>query len=280
MQQKALHKSVCRQRQGLELIALLAITIGKADLLIADVDDAVIGDGHTMRVTPEILDDVLRACEGPLGVDDPVLRIEVIKQLGEARLGIQVGCMLVQAQSVGECGLLAGLQKLAPEDLPQSLNREEKLRVGWHPARPILGERPTGHQRVEMEVGLQHLIPGMEDHDGTELAAQVLTAKLEEGITSGAKEQAEQEPFVAQDEGIERVRKGENGVKVGSWQKFRPPSRHPIGLRDGLTLGTVTVATRVVGVAFEAALRTLLRVAPELRCATGHDGFHHFGLCR
>jgi hypothetical protein len=52
--------------------------------------------------------------------------------------------------------------------------------VGWHPARPVLGERPTGHERVEMEVGLQHLIPGMEDHDGAELAAQVLTAKLEE----------------------------------------------------------------------------------------------------
>jgi hypothetical protein len=107
-----------------------------------------------------------------------------------------------------------------------------------------------------------------------------VTAKLEEGITSGAKEQAEQEPFVAQDEGIERVRQGENGVKVGGWQKFRPPGRYPVGFGDRLTLGTVTVTARVVGIAFEAALRALLRVAPEVRRATGHDGVHHFGLCR
>src|SRR5215471_1757978 len=67
---------------------------------------------------------------------------------------------------------------------------------------------------------------------------------------------------------------------IGGRQEFRPPCRHPIGLGDGLTLGTVTVATRVVRVAFEAALRTLLRVAPELRRATGHDCFDHFSLCR
>jgi hypothetical protein len=109
---------------------LLALTTGKAALPIADVDDAVIGDGYTMHVAPEILDDVLRAFAGPLGVDAPVRRREVIEQFGDARLGMQVGWMLVQAQSLGKCGLLAGLQKLAPEDLPQSLNREEKLRGG------------------------------------------------------------------------------------------------------------------------------------------------------
>jgi len=134
-----------------------------------------------MRVTPEILDNVLRAFEGPLGVDDPVLRVEVIEQLGEARFGTQVGCLLVPGQGVGERRLLEGLQQLAPEDLAQGFDWEEKLRMGRHPVRPVLGERPTRDKCVEMEVRLQHLIPGMEDHDGTELAAEVVTAKLEEG---------------------------------------------------------------------------------------------------
>ena len=81
MQQKALDKGVSRQRQGLELIAFLSIAVGKADLPISDIDDAVIGDGHAMRVAPEILDDVLRSFEGTLGVDDPVVIIEMIDQL-------------------------------------------------------------------------------------------------------------------------------------------------------------------------------------------------------
>src|SRR4029453_15600361 len=111
--------------------------------------------------------------------------------------------MLVQVQGLGERGLLEGLQELSPEDLAQGLDREEKLRVGRFPARPVVAERSPGHERVEVEVGLQHLIPGMEDHDGAELAAQVLTAKLEERVTGGAKEQAEQEPFVAKDQRIQ-----------------------------------------------------------------------------
>jgi hypothetical protein len=199
MPQKALDKGVSGQLQDLKLIALLSIAVGKADLPITDIDNTVIGDGHAMRVAPEILEDVLRPFEGTLGVDDPVLRIEVIEQLDAARLGTQVGRRLVKTQGVGEGGLLESLQKLASEDLPQSLDWEEKLRVGRHPVRPILGKRPTGDECVEMEVGLQRLIPGMEDHDHAELTAPILTATLEKRVTGGAKEQAEQEPFVAKD---------------------------------------------------------------------------------
>ena len=191
MQQKTLDKGMRREGQGLELITVVAVAVGKADLPIADIDETVIGDGHAMRVAPEIFNDVLKTLERALGVDDPVLRVEVIEPLGEARLGTQEGCMLIEAQGLSERRLLAGFQKLAPEDLPQGLDREEKLRVGWDPARPILGERPAGHERVEMEVGLEPLIPGMENHGGTELAAQVLPTKLEQCGTGGTKEQAE-----------------------------------------------------------------------------------------
>ena len=109
MEQKALDKGVRGHLQGLELIALSPIAVGKADQPIADIDDAVIGDGYAMCVAPEILDDVLRSFEGALGVDDPGLRIEMIEQPCEAHLGAQVGRILVQGQGVGKCGLLEGL---------------------------------------------------------------------------------------------------------------------------------------------------------------------------
>ena len=127
--------------------------------------------------------------------------------------------MLVKAQGLVESRLLEGPQQLARKTLP----KREGRKLGRRPARPVIGERTTGHQSVEMEVGLQHLIPGMEDHDGAELAAQVLTAKLEESFTGGAKEQAEQETFVAKDQRIKFVREGQNGVKVGDRQEFHTP---------------------------------------------------------
>jgi hypothetical protein len=241
----------------------VAVAGGKADLPSADIAEAMIGDGHAMRVASEILNDGLRALEGALGVDDPGVRSEVSAQLCEARLGTQRGRMLIEAQGLSKRGRLAGFQQLAPEDLPQGLDREEKLRVGWYPARPLLGERPAGHERVEMEVGLEPLIPGMEDHGGAELAAQVLPTTLETRGPGGTKEPAQQEPFVTQKQGIEGVGEGQHRVKVGGRQECCPPGCYPVGFRDGLTRGTVPVATRVVGVAFEAALRTLLGVPPS-----------------
>lgn len=54
MQQKALDKGVCRQLQSLEPIAFLPMAVSQADLPISDIDNAVIGDGHAMRVAPDI----------------------------------------------------------------------------------------------------------------------------------------------------------------------------------------------------------------------------------
>ena len=59
----------------------MPIAVSQADVPISDIDDAVIGDGHAMRVAPDIVDDLLRAFEGPLGIDDPVFAIELSDQL-------------------------------------------------------------------------------------------------------------------------------------------------------------------------------------------------------
>ena len=55
-------------------------------------------------------------------------------------------------------------------------------------------------------MGLQELIPGMEDHDGAELATQAALAKVEQGLTGTLKEQAEQEPFIGQHQWVQLMR--------------------------------------------------------------------------
>ena len=87
--------------------------------------------------------------------------------------------------------------------------------MGGHPTRAVLGQGPSGHQAVEVDVGLEGLIPGMQEHGRTELAAQVLLATLEERLTDGAAQQGEQETFGVQDEGIEGVRHGKHGGDIG-----------------------------------------------------------------
>jgi hypothetical protein len=50
---------------------------------------------------------------------------------------------------------------------------------------------------------------------------------------------------------------------------------HPLRFGEALALGTGPIATRVVGVALEAALRPLLHVPAKLRRATSRDGLQN-----
>ena len=188
MEQEALNKDVSGQLQGLELMTFFSIVIGQTDPSISHLDDAVVGDGHAMRVASEIVDDLLGSAKGGLGIDDPVFAIELIDQLGEATVRAQVGGMLVEEQAAMATGLLQDLEKLAAEDLSQRLNREEKLRVGGRPACSVIGKGTSRDESMQMKMWLQDLIPGMEDYNSTELAPQVAATKLKQRFTGAAKQ--------------------------------------------------------------------------------------------
>ena len=81
MQEKAADELVRGQGHGLDTITLASVAEGKAHLATLDIDDAMIGDGDTMGVASEIVEHLLRACHGPLGIDHPRL---VIERLNEA----------------------------------------------------------------------------------------------------------------------------------------------------------------------------------------------------
>jgi hypothetical protein len=115
----------------------------------------------------------------------------------------------------------------------------------------------------------------MEDHDATQLAAEVVPTELEHRLTSGCKQEAEKQPFIAQDERVEGVRQGKDGVKGGHREAVGLAVGHPLRFGEALALGTGPIATRVVGVALEAALRPLLHVPAKLRRATSRDGLQN-----
>jgi len=56
------------------LLALVGIVFPpECDVAIGNVDEPVIGDSDTMRVTGQVLENVLRSSEWPFGVDNPVV---------------------------------------------------------------------------------------------------------------------------------------------------------------------------------------------------------------
>ena len=83
--------------------------------------------------------------------------------------------------------------------------------VGGAPVQPRVAG-PEGHepprldQSVHVEVGLECLLPGVQEQDAPELAAQIVVAELQQRLAGGPKQQSEKPAFVGEDEGREGLR--------------------------------------------------------------------------
>ena len=124
---------------------------------------------------------------------------------------------------------------------------------------------------------LERLSPGMEHQGEAEFAAEPpgITSKGLQGSRSALEEEAVEELGVALGQGIERVRQGQDTVEVGNIEQFREACLDPTQLGQGLTLGTVAIATRVVAHDLGTAPVALRQVAPQGGGAAHLDGLHH-----
>ena len=63
MQEKAADKLMGCQGHGLYAMALASVAVSKVHLAVLHIADAMVGDGHTVRVAAERVEPVLGACE-------------------------------------------------------------------------------------------------------------------------------------------------------------------------------------------------------------------------
>ena len=152
MQQEAADKFVGVERHGLDTIALTTIVVGKADTAVTHVEEPVVRDGDAMRIAADIVQDLRRAGKGRLGVDDPLVSVELIAQLCTA---------LREEHGTGGACLGQRRAELAAKDGAQGPHREEEAGISRDPALPVGGKRASHDDAVDMEMGPSGLIPGV-----------------------------------------------------------------------------------------------------------------------
>ena len=99
MQQKAGNELGSRQAEH----ALPALGIRphpERYLVIGDADDALIGNRHPMRVTPEIVEHGLWPAQRLLGIDHPVVGVKALRETMPSRRVEEVGQMPLPAQVI------------------------------------------------------------------------------------------------------------------------------------------------------------------------------------
>ena len=72
VQEEAAQEFINRYGQELLFVVMSRVPPAEGDLPIRKRDEAMVGDGHAMRVAAQIVEHIFRAAEGALRVDHPI----------------------------------------------------------------------------------------------------------------------------------------------------------------------------------------------------------------
>ena len=120
---------------------------------------------------------------------------------------------------------------------------------------------------------VQCLPPGMQHGEESDLRPQMVRIAChgEEGLGHRLKEEGIHPPRVLEREGTEGMRESKHHMDVGHVKQLSFASRKPGRLRPTWTLGTMPIATGVIGDLQVATLVTLRRMSPKGRSAADRD---------
>lgn len=88
VKQKSPDKFHGRQCHGFKLIPIFSIPVEEGDLVILDREDAVVGDGHSMSIASQVVENFFGRGEGFFGIDDPFLLAGGLEQ---SRKSVRIG---------------------------------------------------------------------------------------------------------------------------------------------------------------------------------------------
>src|ERR1700751_6091021 len=122
-------KEAAQELHGFEshdalLAAMGIIPPAEADVLSVEGDEAVVADGHAVGVTAEVAQDMFRSSEGRLSVDVPVLLLQLVDQLLEARRITEISGWTTAMKQALAVELAESDEELLAKDGAQEGNRE------------------------------------------------------------------------------------------------------------------------------------------------------------
>ena len=122
MEQEAAQELVDREGHQTLLVLVSGVSPAEGDLAIRQGNEAMVGDGDTVRVAAEVVDNMLRSPEGRFAVDDPIVVEQLPEKGGESfRLGEKLEVAVEAELALGE-GALKSRGKLASKDTTEHLD--------------------------------------------------------------------------------------------------------------------------------------------------------------
>ena len=173
MEQEASDELFGREGQGLEVAVMAVVAPAESDLTVLDGEEAVVGDGDAVGVAAEVVEDLVGAGEGGLGVDDPLGLAEGLEVAGEGVGVVESGQGVAELKPAGAEGLLEPFEEEAAEQAGEDADGEEETGAAGDPAVTVGSDAATGDDAVQVGVKREHLPPGKQDGEEADLGAEV-----------------------------------------------------------------------------------------------------------
>ena len=172
VQQEATHELLGGHGHGFIASApvLTIVLPAERDAAIVTSDEPRVCDRDPMGVAGQIGENLLRSCEGALGVDDPLTLTQRHEPVGEG-IGIsQIEVLAEELQLTIKMEVHKLFKEAAPEKTRQHPDREEEPRLARHPAVGIRCEAAAGHDAMHVRMMRQGRAPGVQ-HQGLPIRA-------------------------------------------------------------------------------------------------------------
>jgi hypothetical protein len=130
---------------------------------------------------------MLRIGDGVPHTDNPRVLVELCFKLGVGLFKVQGSTLSASSEVIDE---------LAPKDQGEGLLVEQIVLFAWNPVFALCAQGTSRDQAVQMEVRFELLIPGMQDSDKAQGAAQFFPPKLDQGFRDGFEKEVKHHGFV------------------------------------------------------------------------------------
>ena len=168
-----------------------------------------------MGIAAQITQSLLRTAKGSLGVHNPFLLAHSLDEPLEGAGCLQVEGGAGEAQGLLRVECFSAVAICGAKDPAQGSDGKEVGGLGGVPGLPLMGQRTSWDQGGHVNMGVQELLPGVEEPHGAEWSTQALLSQVEQGLTGALKEETQSGPFIGHHERVQLMGQGEHGVQVG-----------------------------------------------------------------
>ena len=152
VQEKAAQEFVGLERHDLYAVVVGVVLPAETDTAVAVIDEPIIGQRDAVRVSPEVVEHLLGAGEGPLRMDDPVDGPQPTEEDGEGAAIGEIGGATGEGQLAGVERTLQAGEIFRAKDRRHRPNGKQERRSTGDPPRAVRGQGAARDEAMELEV--------------------------------------------------------------------------------------------------------------------------------